>query len=83
MSIVNDIRRQKLIQLIDKIEYQFEQCSHPYSELKLGKSVEKLDWCNKCGARRFANGQWLLPHWRDILINAIMGESPDLTQADD
>ena len=60
-----------LAKRLDYLEQAFNACKHPYAT---------DEWCNVCGARRFAvsvggTGTWMQPHWRDIL-NAALKDLP-------
>ena len=61
-----DVKRISELKLVDAIEAEFDRCDHPYAT--------ELDhpWCNVCGACTIAPGVWIKPHWRDILVRAIV-----------
>ena len=52
-------------EVVDHIEQKFDQCEHPYAQ------ENGYDWCNLCGAQQL-NGVWVKPHWRDIIVNAMI-----------
>jgi hypothetical protein len=48
------------LKLLDGLEAALEACPHPFCRAD-------NDWCNVCGARRFSDGSWVKPHWRDVI----------------
>lgn len=63
--------QRKALALLDDLEGAFEACVHPYAT-----RTDLVDWCNICGAVK-TTGQWLKPHWRDVLHGyLIKGKRP-------
>jgi hypothetical protein len=52
------------LKLLDELEAAFNVCAHPYCQAS-------MDWCNVCGAQRLSTGQWLKPHWRDVIHSCL------------
>ncbi len=52
-------------EIIDIVERKFDECEHPHA-------IENAhEWCNLCGSQCI-DGVWIKPHWRDIIIDAIV-----------
>jgi hypothetical protein len=52
-------------EIIDIVERKFDECTHSYA------TENACDWYNLCGAQNI-HGVWIKPHWRDIIIDAII-----------
>jgi hypothetical protein len=52
---------------LEHLAKAFEACDH-----KFVRDGPEAGWCNLCGAQRIASGPWLTPHWRDILLPALL-----------
>lgn len=59
---MSSIRKSDIINIIER---KFDECTHPYA------TESRVEWCNLCGAQ-YINGTWIKPHWRDLIINAVI-----------
>ena len=58
------------LMLLDGLEAALEACPHPFCQAN-------MDWCNVCGAQRLSTGQWLKPHWRDLLHSVLFSRKEE------